>query len=293
MELIPAKTIITRCKNDRWFGTKYNMNIYKGCCHGCIYCDSRSSCYQIEDFDRVRAKENALEIIEKQLKGRIASGVIGTGAMSDPYNPLEEKHELTRGALKLIDKYGFGVAIATKSYLIERDLDILAKINQHSPVIIKVTITSAEDDLAKKVEPNVSSSTERFGILKKASDAGIFCGVLMMPILPFLEDNEENIKAIVQKAAENGASFIYPAIGMTMRQNQREWFYHKLDESFPGLKEKYIKQYGYRYVCTSPKVKKLWPLFANQCKSHSLLYEMNDIIKVYKSGYWQGQLSLF
>lgn len=294
MEFIPAKTLITRTKDRSWFGTRYNMNIYKGCCHGCIYCDSRSSCYQIQDFDTVRAKENALVIMRQQLRGSLGKGVIGTGAMSDPYNPFEKEYGLTRGALELMNQYRFGASIATKSHLITRDIDILSQINKHSPVIVKMTVTTHDDAMSKIVEPHVCLSSERLAAIKKISEAGIFCGILMMPILPFIEDSEKNITEIVRLAAEHGANFIYPAIGMTMRQNQREYFYQQLDANFPGIKEKYERQFGYRYRCTSSKVSKLWPLFTESCKSYGLLYKMQDIIKVYQSGYWQEeQLSLF
>ncbi len=294
MEFIPAKTLITRTKDRSWFGTRYNMNIYKGCNHGCIYCDSRSSCYQIEAFDTVRAKENALSIIRQQLKGSLGKGVIGTGSMSDPYNPFERQYSLTRGALELINKYRFGVAIATKSHLIERDIDLLSQINKHSPVIVKITVTTHDDTLSKLVDPQVCLSSQRLAAIKKISEAGIFCGILMMPILPFIEDNEENITAIVRLAAENGAQFVYPAIGMTLRENQREYFYEQLMSSFPGIKERYERQFGYSYKCMSPKVKELWPLFVEHCKHYGILYKMQDIIKVYQSGYWQEeQLSLF
>lgn len=294
MEFIPAKTLVTRTKDLSWFGARYNMNIYKGCPHGCIYCDSRSSCYQIEDFGTVRAKEDALAIIRKQLRGRIGAGVISTGSMSDPYNPCEKEYGLTREALKLIDAYHFGVAIATKSDLITRDIDILSKINKHSPTIVKLTITACEDELSKIVEPHVCPSSKRFEALKQISEAGIFCGVLMMPILPFIEDHEDNIVGIVRKAAQCGVQFIYPAIGMTMRQGQREYFYQKLDEHFPGIRAKYERQFSSRYQCTSSKVKKLWPIFTAECKKYGILYKMPDIIKAYQSGFWQEeQLSLF
>ena len=295
MEWIPAKTIITRTKDRSWFGTRYNMNIYKGCSHGCIYCDSRSLCYRVENFNTVRAKENAISIIEKELRGRLGKGVIGTGSMSDPYNPLEAKYELTRQALELINQYRFGVAIATKSDLIARDIDILQKINKHSPVIVKMTVTTSDDSLCKKIEPHVCLSSQRLAALKKISEAGIFCGILMMPILPYIEDTEENIRSIVALAAENGANFIYPAIGMTMRIGQREYFYLELEKHFPELKKKYERQFGQRYYCTSPQVKHLWQVFVASCKAYGILYKMPDIIKVYQSGYWQEvtQLSLF
>lgn len=294
MEFIPAKTLITRTKDRNWFGTRYTMNIYKGCCHGCIYCDSRSSCYQIEDFDKVRAKENALTIIRQQLKGSMGKGVIGTGAMSDPYNPFEKEYRLTRGVLELINQYHFGVAIATKSHLIERDIDLLSQVNKHAPVIVKMTVTTHDDTLSRIIEPKVCLSSERLAAIKKISEAGIFCGILMMPILPFIEDSAENIITIVRLAAENGARFIYPAMGMTLRQDQREYFYQQLETHFPGIKEKYERQFGYSYWCISPKSKELWALFVESCKQYGLLYKMQDIIKAYQSGYWQEeQLSLF
>lgn len=294
MEYIPAKTIISGyAANNPWFGNNYNMNIYKGCCHGCIYCDSRSECYHVENFDEVRAKENALALIEKELKSKRKTGVIGTGAMSDPYNTLEKEYRLTRGALSLINTYRFGVSIATKSNLVTRDVDILKEIQTHSPVLIKITITTCDDELCKKLEPNVAISSKRFAAVKELSDHGIFAGILLMPVLPFLEDNEENIRDIIRFAYESGAKFIYPAFGVTLRQNQRLWYYKKLDEHFPALKQKYIMQYGNAYECRSPKAKELWQLFKKECDSLGMLYRMGDIIKGYKQGYGDTQLSLF
>jgi DNA repair photolyase len=294
MKFIPAKTIISGyAANNSWFGNNYNMNIYKGCCHGCIYCDSRSECYHVENFDEVRAKENALAIIESQLKSKRKTGVIGTGAMSDPYNVFEKEYCLTRGALALINTYGFGISIATKSNLITRDIDILKEIQQHSPVLIKITITTWDDELCKKIEPNVATASKRFAAVKELSDNGIFTGILLMPVLPFLEDNEENIRIIIRRAHESGAKFIYPAFGVTLRQNQRDWYYGKLDELFPTIKQKYIKQYGNTYSCHSPEAEKLWQFFSKECDSRGILYKMEDIIVAYKRGYENIQLSLF
>jgi DNA repair photolyase len=294
MKFIPAKTIISGySSNNSWFGNNYNMNIYKGCCHGCIYCDSRSECYHVENFDEVRAKENALVIIERELKSKRKTGVIGTGAMSDPYNPLEKEFELTRGALELINRYRFGISIDTKSDLISRDIDILKAISLHSPVLIKMTITTADDFLCKKIEPNVAKSSKRFETIKELSDQGVFTGILLMPVLPFLEDNEENVSNIIKLAHESGARFIYPAFGVTLRQNQREWYYRKLDEHFPAIKKKYIEQYGNSYECRSPKSKELWRLFQGECDRRGIFYKMDDIIRGYKHGYQDAQLSLF
>lgn len=213
--------------------------------------------------------------------------------MSDPYNPFEKEYGLTRGALELIDIYRFGVSIATKSDLITRDIDVLKAIKKHSPVLIKLTITTASDILGKKIEPNVAESSRRFSAIKKLSDNGIFSGILLMPVLPFLEDNEDNISGIIRLAYENGAKFIYPAFGVTLRLNQREWYYKKLDEHFPTLRQRYINQFGNAYECRSPKAKALSQLFQKECDRLGLLYKMEDIIKGYKQGYGDNQCSLF
>ncbi len=265
-----------------WFETDFNMNIYRGCSHGCIYCDSRSECYHIENFDTVRAKDNALEIIEKDLKSRRSRGVVAQGAMSDPYNPLEENLCLTRSTLELLDRYGYGASLTTKSPLITRDKDILKRISKHSSVIVKITLTCACDALSNKVEPRVAPSSARFGALKELTAEGIFAGVLMMPLLPFINDTRENILSIVKKAKEADAKFIFPSFGVTLRANQREYFFKQLDMLFPGLKEKYKKTYGYEYSCTSLNYKSLYSTFTAACKNAGILYKMPDIIKAYK-----------
>jgi DNA repair photolyase len=294
MDFIPAKTIISGyAENSSWFGTNYNMNIYKGCSHGCIYCDSRSECYRVDNFDKVRAKENALATIERDLKSKRKKGVVGMGAMSDPYNHFEKELQLTRGALQIINRLGFGVSIATKSDIITRDIDILKQIAKHSPVLIKATITTADDKLCEKIEPHAPVSSLRFKAIREMSQQGIFAGVLLMPVLPFIEDTAENIGSIVELAHENGAMFIYPAFGVTLRQNQRDWYYRKLDELFPSVKDKYIKTYGNAYECQSLKARELWELFVKRCKKSGILYKMDDIIAAYKSGYGNPQLSLF
>lgn len=293
MEFIPAKNLITRTKDSSWFGTDYTMNIYRGCNHGCIYCDSRSECYGIEDFDTVRAKSDSPEIIRCNLKSKRNTGVVGTGSMSDPYNPFEKKYELTRQALQLLDRYDFGVAIATKSPLITRDIDILSRIALHSPVIAKITITTIDDELCKKLEPHVAVSSKRFTAVEQLVGNGLFAGLLLMPVLPFIEDTVVNITGIVRRAAECGARFIYPAFGMTLRANQREWYFDKLDQHFPGLKMKYIQHYGNAYECVSPRAKELWKVFAAECDQHGILYRMPDIVEAYKQGYDERQLTLF
>lgn len=294
MDYIPAKTLISNyMKDNMWFGTNYNMNIYKGCSHGCIYCDSRSECYGVDNFDQVRAKENALALIERDLKSKRRKGVVGTGAMSDPYNPMERKHELTRGALRLVNQYGFGIAIATKSDLIIRDIDLLKDIAKHSPVLVKITITTADDTQCKKIEPNVCNASHRFHAIRQLSNAGIYVGILLMPVLPFIEDNENNVTQIIEGAHKSGAKFIYPAFGVTLRQNQRDWYYDKLDKLYPSVKEQYITRYGNSYQCSSPNAKELWKIFRTQCDKSHILYRMDDIIHGYKDPYEWEQISMF
>ncbi len=295
MEFIRAKTIVSKTNGTEWFGTDYNMNIYKGCCHGCIYCDSRSECYRVEEFDRVRAKENALEIIRSDLRRRRHTGVVCTGAMSDPYNPLERQHRLTRGALELLNAYGFGVAVATKGSLVQRDGDILSEISTHSPVLVKITVTAASDGLSRLLEPNAPPSSERLAALKALAQRGLFAGVLLMPVLPFITDSDENILGVVRLAKEHGARFVYPSFGVTLRANQRDWYYDRLEERFAGqgLCRQYAALYGERYACGSPRAKHLAEVFSAECNRLGLYYRMKDIIVAYRSAYDGTQQSLF
>ncbi|MDL2232729.1 radical SAM protein [Ruminococcaceae bacterium OttesenSCG-928-L11] len=293
MEYTPAKHIVYRDKGYDWFGTEYKMNIYRGCCHGCIYCDSRSDCYQIDRFDTVRAKENALAIIRDDLRRKVKPGVVMTGATSDPYNPFEEELQLSRHALELISAYGFGVGIATKSPLIVRDIDILLDIMEHSPVIAKLTITTVDDDLGKRLEPYAPPVSQRFAALNQLTDKGIFAGVLLMPVLPWITDSPEQILALVERARECGARFIYPWFGLSMRSGQREHLYAQFDERFPGMREKYTAAFGERYNCPSPRAKKLYGLFCAACDAAGILYRMDDIIKSYRMGYEGTQLTFF
>lgn len=293
METIPAKTILAKGKSLSWFGAEYNMNVYRGCCHGCIYCDSRSTCYQNFEFDRVKVKENALAILSQELKRKIRTGVVATGAMSDPYNPFEETEKVSRHALELLNAYDFGVAIATKSDLICRDMDVLRDISTHSPVICKITITTPWDALAQKVEPGAPSSSRRFAAIEKLSGAGIFSGILLMPVLPFLQDDDKSVLALVERAANAGARFIFPGFGLTMRNGQREYFLKSLEEIFPGenLADRYRKKYGDRYQCSSPRAKHLWEIFTAACDQRGLLYKMPEIITAYKQGKHPTQLT--
>ena len=295
MEYIPAKHLLHRSRTTQWFGTDHTMNIYQGCCHGCLYCDSRSDCYQIDGFDRVRAKADALRILRDDLARKVRPAFVATGSMSDPYNPFEEELRLTRHALELIDAYSCGVAVATKSDLIVRDIDILTAIQAHSPVICKLTVTTADDALAAKIEPQAPPPSRRLAALDKLSGAGLFAGVLLMPVLPFLEDSEDNVLGVVEGAARAGARFIYPALGVTMRQGQREYFLDGLERAFPnqGLKGRYLRQYGERYQCASPRAGALWKGFSQACRERGILYDMKSIIRAATLGYGDGQLTFF
>ncbi len=295
MKTIPAKTILQKNKSTFWFGNDYNMNLYRGCCHGCIYCDSRSECYGIEDFGEVRAKENALEILRDELRRKVKPGVIGTGSMSDPYNPFEKTELLSRHAAELIDAFGFGLTVITKSSLITRDIDIFRSIAEHSPVLLKMTVTTADDELCKLLEPNVSVSSERFKALAEMSGQGLFTGITLMPVLPFIEDGDENIRKIVRNASECGVRAIYPAFGMTLRDRQRDYFFEQLDRLFPQehFPERYRGQFGDYYECRTPRLKQLWKTFTEECRKAGILYEMRDIVSAYKMGYEGGQLTFF
>lgn len=293
MEEVKAKTIIQRTKDTSWFGVSYNMNIYRGCSHGCIYCDSRSDCYRNNEFEKVKIKQNALEIIRDELRRKVKKGVIGTGAMSDPYNPFEKELLLTKHSFELISAYNFGACLYTKSSLLERDIDIFKEIKENAPFIANITITTTDDVLGKIIEPNVSSSSERFSSLNRLSENGIFSGILFMPMLPFINDTRENVISMVNLASEVGARFIYAYFGVSMRAGQREYFYKCLDEKFPNLKEKYIKKYGNNYNCNVPNYKSLYKLLASECEKKGILYDMKDIIKAYKAGYDYTQMTLF
>lgn len=295
MESVAAKSILHKNRSTGWFGTDYNMNLYRGCCHGCIYCDSRSDCYGIEDFEKVCCKADSLELLRRELRHKAHTGVIGTGAMSDPYNPFEIKTHLTRHALELINDYGFGCVILSKSSLMTRDKDIFLAIKEHSPMMCKLTVTAADDSLSRIIEPNVSPSSERFQALAELSEAGLFTGITLMPVLPFIEDTEENVTKIVRMGAEAGVRFIYPAFGVTLRGGQRDYFLQKLDECFPeqGISQKYIEAFGNSYECVSPNVEDLWRCFTRECDRFGILYKMQDIIYASRQEYEAEQLSFF
>lgn len=293
MEYIPAKHLLHRNRSTEWFGTDHTMNLYRGCCHGCLYCDSRSSCYQNPDFDRVKVKADALRILRDDLARKVRPAFIAMGSMSDPYNPFEEELQLTRHALELIDAYQCGVAVATKGGLITRDLDLYQSIQSHSPVICKLTVTTTDANLAAKIEPHAPPPGRRLEALETLAGVGVFAGVLLMPVLPFVEDSAENVLSVVDSAARAGARFVYAAFGVTMRDGQREYFLNGLDRVFPGEGERYRKKYGSRYYCASPRAGELWEIFSARCRELGLLYEMRHIISAATRSCGDRQLSFF
>jgi len=275
----PAKSILSPRHEGGWFGSCYSVNLYRGCCHGCIYCDSRSECYGIRDFDTVRAKENALVILERELRTVRRRGVIMTGSMSDCYNPFEEQERLTRGALTLYERYGFGAAIDTKSPLAARDGDILRAIAKHSPVSVSFTVTCADDRLSSMIEQNVAPTSRRLEALADLSAQGIPCGILLMPVLPFITDSEENLLSVLRLAKKAGArwAFFFGGLGVTLRQNQRLHFLNKTEELFPGMKKKYLAAFGESYECSPPHARRLFSAVVRECEGLGLLWKMEDI----------------
>ena len=267
MHFVDAKWILTGS------GGHYGMNIYRGCTHGCIYCDSRSRCYQFtHPFEDIEVKQNAPNLLEKALKSKRKKCMIGTGAMSDPYMHCEENLRLTRKCLEIILENDFGVAIQTKSDRILRDIDLLAKINRSAKCVVQMTLTTYDDDLCRILEPNVCITKRRIEVLEEMRKNGIPTIVWLTPILPFINDTEDNITAILNECARVGVKGIINfGMGLTLREGDREYYYAALDRHFPGMKEQYIKQYGNAYDLPSPNAKELMGIFQRICKEKGML----------------------
>ena len=273
---IQAKTLLSRVKGiDIWFGLYYNMNLYRGCQHQCIYCDSRSECYGIEAFNSdVLVKANAIELLHKELKGKRVVGTIGTGSMNDPYMPLEKEFRLTRRALEVIAEAGFPVHVITKSDLAVRDLDLLAAIQFRTYAAVTFTITAANDELSRRLEPGAPVSSRRLAAMQTLAEKGILTGVTLMPVLPFIEDTEDNIRQIVTLAIEHGAKYIIPSLGMTLRDRQRLYYYDKLDHHFPGLRTRYEKTFGENYYVPAQNTIQLERIIKGLCSQHGIAVEI-------------------
>ena len=274
------------------------MNLYRGCTHGCIYCDSRSSCYRMNHaFEDIEVKENALALLEDALRRKRKRCMIGTGSMSDPYIPQELKTEYTRKALLIIEQYGCGVALQTKSDLVLRDLDILKRINEKTKAVVQMTLTTADESLCRIIEPHVCSTKERFEALKILRDNGIPTVVWLCPILPYINDTHENIGSILQMCIEAQVrGVICFGMGLTLRDGSREYFYRQLDRHFPGLKERYIREYGAQYVVSSPRNGELMRLFHSFCAEKGMMHDNDEIFRYLAAFEEKGspeQLSLF
>ena len=270
MHFVQAKSILS---------PKNGMNLYRGCQHGCIYCDARSLCYQMNHpFEDIEVKENALPLLEQALKAKRKKCVIGTGAMSDPYIPLEETLRLTRGALELICRYGFGVAIQTKSHRILRDLELLREINHHAKAVVQMTLTTYDEKLCRIVEPAVSTTRQRVEALMAFREAGVPTVVWLSPLLPWMNDTPENLLGILEYCQAAGVKGILNfGMGLTLRDGNREYYYAALDRHFPGLKQRYIQTYGNAYELPSPRSRELWTLFHEKCEQYRIWHD-NDRI---------------
>ncbi|XMB86799.1 radical SAM protein [Mycoplasmatota bacterium WC44] len=266
------KILIRNSGEDSIFGNDYYMNIYRGCTHGCIYCDSRSECYQVKNFDTdVIIKENAIELLEKELKSKRKKGIVSiSGSMCDSYMHIERKLELSRKALEVIYKHNFAVQVHTKSDLVIRDIDLLTKIDNKSNANVLFTITTASDKISSIIEPNSPVSSDRFKAIKELSDKGVTTGIAIWPILPFITDSKENIISLIKMASEAGATYVLFGSGVTLRGNQREYFYKKLTDAGSNLAKKYIDEYGVSYECIPKNIDILKKAFMDTCKLYSL-----------------------
>ena len=264
MHFVQAKSILS---------AQNGMNIYRGCSHGCIYCDSRSKCYGFtHDFEDIEVKENAPALLEQALRSKRRPCMIGTGAMSDPYQPLELELGLTRRCLEIIERYGFGVTLQTKSTRVLRDLELLRAINEKTKAVVQMTLTTCDEALCRIVEPRVETTAERAEALRVLRDAGIPTVVWLTPILPFLNDTEENLRALMAICAEAGVKgVIHFGLGLTLREGDREYFFAALDRHFPGLKAKYIERYGLSYELPSPNDRALRRIVHEACLRHGML----------------------
>ena len=274
------------------------MNLFRGCTHGCIYCDSRSLCYGMDHiFEDVEVKRNAPELLEAALRAKRKPCMIGTGAMSDPYLPFPETLALTRQCLSIIERHGFGLAIQTKSARVLRDLDLLRSINEKSKCVVQMTLTTFDEALCRIIEPNVSTTHERFEALLALQKAGIPTVVWLSPILPFFNDTEENLRGILSYCIDAGVRGILCfGMGLTLRDGNREYFYRKLDAHFPGLRQKYERTYGLSYEVGSPNNARLMRIFDSICTEHGILHEPGMVfayIREYENKRSGKQLSLF
>ena len=274
------------------------MNLYRGCTHGCIYCDSRSKCYRMDhDFEDIEVKLRAADLLENTLKKKRNKGMISTGSMTDPYVPIEAELKITRKCLNIIDRFDFGVVIQTKSNLIMRDIDILESIHKKTKCIVAMTLTTCDEELCRKLEPNVCTTKERVEVLMEMKKRGIPTIVWLDPFLPFINDTEENLRGLMNYCIEAGVYGIMNfGIGLTLREGNREYFYEQLDKLFPGMKERYIETYGNSYEVNSPDNDRLMKIFVKLCEENNIVYDREELFRYmreYKNKQVGTQLSLF
>ena len=274
---------------------KNGMNIYRGCTHGCIYCDSRSLCYHMNHaFEDIEVKINAPKLLDDALAKKKSRCMIGTGAMGDPYIPLEKELRLTRQCLEIISRRGFGVSLLTKSNLVLRDIDLLTEINRRSRAVVSMTLTTYDNALSKILEPHVCTTQERLAVLKTLGKAGIDTCVWLCPMLPFINDDAKNLMQILDGCADAGVKAILCfGFGLTLREGNREYFYQKLDEQFPGLRKRYEKTYGGSYAVTSPENNRLMKIFTAFCKEHDIICDANEAFAFMERFVDKGQSTLF
>ncbi|HSO26485.1 MAG TPA: radical SAM protein [Anaerolineales bacterium] len=271
IQTIEAKSLLNPVKQpDTWFGLKYNMNLYRGCQHRCIYCDSRSQCYGIDRFDQdVLVKANAPELLRAELARKRVKGTIGTGSMNDPYMPIEKKLNLTGRALAVIAEFRFPVHVITKSDLVVRDADVLQHISQ-TYTAVSFTITTADDDLGRRVEPGAPRPSARLRAMAQLAARGIYTGVTLMPVLPYLQDNPDNIRDVIRQAADSGAQYILASFGVTLRDRQRAYFYAELDRRFPGVRGRDERRFGEQYFAPARQFEALTAVFKETCAELNL-----------------------
>ena len=255
-----------------------NMNFYRGCEHGCIYCDSRSTCYNMQhDFEDIEVKVNAPDLLEDALSRRRRKSMLHTGAMCDPYMPLEKELGVTRRCLEIIERYGFGITLHTKSDLILRDADVIKRINDRSKAVVVMTLTTFDEKLCRIIEPNVAPSRRRFEVLCRFREHGVPTVIWITPILPFINDTKENIAGILGYCRDAGVrAIVCPRMSVTMRDGNRQYFYKKLDEHFPGMKERYIKEFGEKYELVSPKNDELMRFSYEFCEKNNIIFGWDE-----------------
>lgn len=272
MHFVEAKGILS---------SKNGMNIYRGCSHGCIYCDSRSLCYNMPHaFEDIEVKKNAPQLLEKALRSKRRCCMIGTGSMSDPYIHAEKELKLTRECLEIIEKNGFGAAVQTKSDLIMRDIELLASINEKQKAVVQMTLTTYDDDLCRIIEPAVCVTSRRFEVLTDMKKNNIPTIVWLTPFLPYINDTEANLRGLLGYCAEAGVKGVITfGIGLTLREGNREFYYSALDRHFKGLSDRYRREFGNSYEIISPDNGKHMAILDDFCDKYGIMHDNDECFR--------------